>query len=186
MIGLLTTSVLSQAAPAVWNTSYIAQGVRPGAKVGLELALAESETSRSRRGEERTTTRTLLIEPALQGWYHWGNHTPLTAGGQLIYRRTSHRGWSREALVGQGATYAINAGLTYSLDDSGELTSSRLAGQLMSATSLGFGIGRDTDGAAALAWHLRPTLTIWAPYTSGIAPVFTIEIGIRRTWGEGQ
>lgn len=176
--------MLSQAAPAAVNTSLVAQGVRPGAKVGLEWPLVESQTVRSRRGEERTTTRTLRVEPSLQGWYHWGNHTPLTASGQLIYRRTSHRGWSREALVGQGATYAINAGLTYAFDDSGELTSSRLAGQLMSATSLGLGIGRDTD--AALAWHLRPTLTLWAPYTSGIAPVFTIELGIRRAWGGAQ
>ena len=121
-------------------------------------------------------------------WYHWGNHTPITLSGQLIYRRTSARGWSGEAFFGQGATYAINAGLTYSFDDRGELTSSRLAGQLMSATSAGFGIGRTRAraGGAALAWHLRPTLTVWAPYTSGIAPVATIEIGVRRVWGKDQ
>lgn len=173
--------MLSQAAPAAWSASYIAQGVRPGAKVGLEWALASST------GEgARATTRMLLVEPSLQGWYHWGNHTPLTASAQLIYRRTSHRGWSREAFVGQGATYAINAGLTYSFDDSGELTSSRLAGQLMSATSLGGGIGRGIAGDADLAWHLRPTLTLWTPYTSGIAPVFTIELGIRRAQGGAQ
>ena len=185
MIGLLTTTMLSQAAPTAWSIGYIAQGVRPGARVGLEWTLLESEKNLSRRDEARTTTRKLLVEPALQGWYHWGNHTPLTASGQLIYRRTSHRGWSREVLVGQGATYANNAGLTYSFDDSGALTSSRLAGQLMSATSLGLGIGHDTAGAT-LAWHLRPTLTVWAPYTSGIAPVATIELGLRRAWGGAQ
>ena len=183
MLGLLMTSMLSQASPMVWNTGYIAQGIRPGAKVGVELGLKESEQVRSRQGQERTISRSLLVEPSLQGWYHWGNHTPLTVSGQLIYRRTSPRGWSREAFLGQGATYAINAGLTYSFDDSGTLTSSRLAGQLMSATSLGFGIGR-TPADADIAWHVRPTLMIWAPYTSGIAPVATIEIGIRRAWGE--
>jgi hypothetical protein len=173
LIELLMLSTMALAAPTVWNTSFIAQGIRPGAKIGLEHVLRESE--------EAPVKRSLLIEPSLMGWYHWGNHTPLTVSGQLIYRRTSARGWSREALLGQGATYAINAGKTYVFDDSGEITSSRLAGRLMSATSIGFGLGRTRS---ELAWHIRPTLTMWAPYNSGIAPVFTVEIGVRRTWGE--
>jgi len=195
MSALLMAASLALAAPKknaeplVWNTSYVAQGLRPGFKIGLDYPLAESRKVRdSRRPGKKTVRRALVVEPSVMAWHHWGNHTPITAGAQLIYRKGFGNGRHRELFVGQGATYAINAGRTYSFDDSGELQGSALAGNLMSATSVGFGLGRDLSrrkkGGPDLTWYVRPTATIWAPYNSGVAPVLTIELGVRRAWSQ--
>ncbi len=169
---------------ATWNTSLVAQGWRPGLKLGVELPLAQGERVLTRRGVERRVDRLLLVEPSFTAWHHWGNHTPLTAGGQLIARRVRADGWTSEAFIGQGLTYAINAGTTYEFDDDGELVGSAMAGNWMSASSVGVGLGRDLSRSRGvdLAWHIRPTMTVWAPYNAGVAPVFTVELGVRRAW----
>ena len=153
------------------------QGVRPGVKLGGEYVLS--------RKTRKKANRLLVLEPAVSSWHHWGNHTPVTAGVQLYRRKIKANRGTRELFIGQGVTYAINAGTTYEYDGSGELTGSRLAGHLMSATSIGVGLGYTPKAPRRdhLAWHVRPTVTIWAPYNSGIAPVATIEGGVR--WGTG-
>ena len=166
------------------NTSVLAQGIHPGAKVGVEFPLVDVESVKTRAGEDRTIGRQLVLEPALSFWVHRHNLTPITLSPQLLYRRVGHRGWTPELFVGQGVTYAINAGVTYEFDDQGELVGGALAGRWMSATQLGFGIGRDLSVTRDLdlAWHVRPAMTVWAPYNSGVAPVFSFELGVRRAW----
>ncbi len=192
MLFLLMGACMAQASHAeqsagAWNTSLIAQGWRPGAKLGFEVPLAEREIVRTRRGIERTIDRLWLVEPSFTAWHHPGNHTPLTLGAQLYARRIRAKGWTIEGFVGQGVTYAINAGTTYEFDENDELVGSALAGRWMSATSIGFGLGRDLARSRGvdLAWHLRPTMTVWAPYNAGVAPVFTVELGVRRAWFSG-
>lgn len=190
MISWLLAGSLALAAPKpeplVLNTSFVAQGIRPGFKVGLDYPLLEHKVTRKRAPKgRRTVRRALVVEPALTAWHHPNNMTPVTAGGQLIYRRALGNGRHRELFVGQGATYAFNANPTYELSASGKLEKVPLAGHWMSATSMGFGLGRDLSraGGPDLAWHLRPTLTIWAPYSTGAAPVFTVEVGVRKAHG---
>ncbi len=186
LIGLATPNAAELDA-AAWNTSLVAQGWRPGLKLGVELPLADGEVTRTRRDLERGYDRYLVLEPSFTAWHHPGNHTPLTAGAQIFARRVRSDGRTLEAFVGQGVTYAINAGTTYEFDADGELAGSALAGNWMSATSVGFGVGRDLSRTRGvdLAWHLRPTMTVWAPYNAWIAPVFTLELGLRRAWFDG-
>jgi len=89
--------------------------------------------------------------------------------------------------LGQGATYAINGGETCEFDSSDALICSSTAGNWMSATSMGFGLGRDLSATTDhdLAWHIRPLAILWAPYNSGVAPVFMIEVGVRHSWLSG-
>ncbi|MCB9743581.1 MAG: hypothetical protein H6740_13355 [Alphaproteobacteria bacterium] len=168
----------------VLNTSFVAQGVRPGVKVGMQQPLAHKKITREGLLLERRWQRIVFVEPSLMIWYHWGNMTPLTLSAQLHKERVKPSGWTRGVFIGQGATWAFNAGVTYHFDDAGELVGSRLAGRLMSATSVGMTVGRDLSrkGGPELAWHVRPTATFWAPYNAGFAPVLTLEIGVRRTW----
>jgi hypothetical protein len=190
MIWLCIFSVaLSFATPAPtsldWNTSVIAQGLRPGIQVGVEKPLREWE--RTRKGLWRTHLfhRQLVFEPGFSGWYHRNNHTPMSVDGRLRIRRTRSSGLQREFFIGQGFTYAINAGRTYWFDEDDTLQSSRLAGRAMRSSVVGFGMGMAltlADGSD-IAWHLRPTLTVWNPYNAGLAPVWTVEVGVRRSWG---
>lgn len=170
----------------VWDTGFVAQAWRPGVKLGVEIPLVYRTRTKDRLWGERVIDRELYLEPAFVGWHHWGNHTPLTLQAQLGWRRVGHRGWTREVVLSQGVTYAVNAGVTYGFQGD-ELRGSRLAGRTMSATSMGFGVGRDLNKArgVGLAWHVRPTMTIWAPYNTAIAPVFTVEFGVRRAWLPG-
>lgn len=186
MLSVGLAQPLQQAEDPLWNTSLVFQGVRPGFKLGAEFELAERVKKRPnrRRPPRRRIIRELAIEPSFTAWHHWGNHTPLTLSGQLITRRVKQNGRYREWFVGQGATYAINAGRTYSFDGDGELQGNRMAGRLMSATSVGFGVGREIP-RTALAWHVRPTVTFWAPYLDGAAPVITLEFGVRQAWPFG-
>ncbi len=192
MLLLLTGLCLAQASAAdldasAWNTSLVAQGWRPGLELGFDIPLTEREFVVQRRGVERSQTRLWVVEPSFTAWHHPGNHTPLTLGAQLYRRRIRSDGWTLEGFVGQGVTYAINDGMTYEFDDSGELVGSALAGRWMSASSVGFGVGRDLSRTRGidLAWHLRPTMTVWAPYNTNVAPVFTVELGVRRSWFSG-
>ncbi|MEL6342169.1 MAG: hypothetical protein AAFV53_03490 [Myxococcota bacterium] len=169
--------------PPSWTVSYIAQGVRPGAKVGYDFPVLRRVKRRPNRREgKRAIRRDLAIEPSLSMWHHWGNHTPVTLSAQAIYRRSKPNGRQRELFIGQGLTYAINAGFTYRFDGD-TLDRSLLAGRAMSATSFGFGFGRDLRkkprSNLELTWHARPTVTIWSPYNSGGAPVLTLELGVR-------
>ena len=184
LIGLLCTQLaLAERLPPpprAVNMSLVAQGIRPGVKLGMDIPLLRQQHRSDRRPEGRKLTqRDMSVEPAVSVWHHWGNHTPITAGAQLFYRRGKESGWQRELFVGQGITYAINAGITYSFDQSGTLQGSRLAGRWMSATQVGFGLGRDRSDTD-MAWHVRPTLMVWAPYNDTIAPVFLLEMGVRR------
>lgn len=182
MWGLLFAG-LAMAETTTLNTSLIAQGVRPGAKVGVDVSWKEWERNRPGRREGRQQViHSLQVEPSIQAWHHWGNATPIDVGTQLIYRRTAENGRQCEFLLGQGVTYAINAGMTYSFDDSGTLQGSRLAGNWMSASRVAVGVGRDRSaaGGADLAWHARPTVTLWTPYNTGVAPIFSLEVGVRR------
>lgn len=186
----LTQASAAELDTTAWNTSLIAQAWRPGLKVGVEFPVAERAVVRTRDDLVRSFDRYLVLEPSFTAWHHPGNHTPLTAGAQLHLRRVRVDGWTLEGFVGQGVTYAINAGTTYEFDDDGDLVGSALAGHWMSASSVGFGVGRDLSRTRGLglAWHLRPTMTVWAPYNAGVAPVFTLELGVRRAWffrGEG-
>ena len=180
LIAATASAAPDSVVPRIWNTSLIAQGWRPGVKVGGEYLL-----SRKTYDDKHGTKRHIVLEPSVSAWHHWGNHTPITASAQLYRRKIKSERRTREMFVGLGATYAINAGTTYAFDDSGELTGSALAGNLMAAVSAGVGIGRTPKAPRPgnFAWHLRPTVTIWAPYTSGVAPVFTLEAGVR--WGTG-
>ena len=168
-----------------WNTSYVAQGVRPGVLVGLEFPMHEIERTKQRRRGPRTIHREVLIEPTFSTWIHRGNHTPMTLDGRFRTRRTREDGRQRELFFGFGGTYAFNAGKTYSFSDDGTLKDSRLAGRSMWSVNYGFGYGRtfmQSDGTE-LAWHVRPTLTLWVPYNTGTGAVWSIEMGIRRSWG---
>ena len=165
------------------NTSLIAQGIRPGAKLGVEWMVASQEALHEGRPDGRQrVVHSVHVEPAVQAWHHWGNATPIRAGAQLVYRRTAEGGRQCEVLLGQGVTYAINAGVTYTLQPNGQLEGSRLAGNWMSASSVALGFGRDLSakGTRDISWHARPTLTLWTPYTTGVAPIFSLELGTRR------
>ncbi|MFT5584879.1 MAG: hypothetical protein ACI9VR_002467 [Cognaticolwellia sp.] len=75
--------------------------------------------------------------------YHRQNATPLTPNTQVYARWIRTAGAVRELFIGQGATSAINHGETRELDSSDALICSRLPGNWMSATSIGFGLGRE-------------------------------------------
>jgi hypothetical protein len=178
---------LSHAAPLQWNTSYTAQAWHPGVKLGVELELTEAMVEKTRQERAQTITRQILIEPSFTAWYHRHNHIPLTLSNQLIARWIRPDGKVWELLLGQGVTYAINDGETCEFDSSDDLVCSNLAGNWMSATTLGFGLGRDLSVTSDrdLAWHIRPSTILWAPYNSGFAPVFMVELGVRRAWQSG-
>jgi hypothetical protein len=166
-------TLLSLAMAQDVSVSYFGdQLVHPGLKVGVEYPLL-SRTSRLRSME-----RSLYVAPNLGVTWHPEHHTAAFVNGELGYRRTRESGWKRELILGLGAMRSNNASPTYTPDGDRVL----LDGHTYVMPSVAVGFGRDlTDKRdLPLAWHVRPTLYMQAPYNTSIVPSLALETGI--TW----
>lgn len=188
---LLTTAALAVPAPPQelvpkyrLDTSYVAQALRPGARVAVEKGLWSSPRDRLLTDEQLIREFTGAV--GVMGWWHPYNQTPLMAHAELGFRRTgTFWGFKKEALVGLGMGYAINGGRTYRYNNSGELRGNPLGGRGLIAPSVGIGFGQDLSQVkpkAKVAWHLRGRMHYQWPYNVAGAPVFTVEAGISRPW----
>ena len=155
------------------SVSYFGdQLVHPGVKVGLERPLL-SRTSRWREME-----RTVYVAPNLGLTWHPDHHTALFVNGEVGLRRTRRSGWKREFIVGLGAMRSGNASPTYTAED----RQVRFDGHTYFMSSVAIGFGRDLSGVRdlPLAWHVRPTLYLQAPYNASMVPGVALETGL--TW----
>jgi hypothetical protein len=138
-----------------------------------------SRPYRTRRAEIQKT-REYFVGVDLGVSVHPYNDNLVVAQGVVGTRKTRHQGFTSGFFAGVGPSVAIaNRGI-WRVDD-GEIRRGGLPSRPSWTTSVGWEYGVDLArrNRGPIAWYVRPTLSLWTPWTTPVVPIVHVDIGVR-------
>lgn len=152
-----------------------------GMRAGLELPLSSLTINRNKRNgsvKQRTKYR---FATANVGWYHHATfHTNVLVTAGVGRRRVRPKGYFTDASLELGYSRTFIGGTTYSVSETGEVTTKSNAGYHYAAISTGSSAGYDFSVTQNLpiSAYSRLNLLLLLPYNGTIYPRIGLELGI--------
>ncbi|MBS4013150.1 MAG: hypothetical protein KGZ97_05240 [Bacteroidetes bacterium] len=162
------------------RASYVSALLSPGGKIGLEYPYKYREIEKYKRDKTIIHYKERYIVISLGSYYQQGFHTNLMLQAEWTFRKQRSRGmyFDYSPVIGLSRTFID--GTTYSVDDSGNVSVVKYAGDyygiLGASISLGYNFGMRSN--RPIKMFLKPSLLVLFPYSNMIYPRPTIELGL--------
>ncbi len=160
------------------NLAYMAGSIRhPGVKIGLTYSIKHWEKEKIKR-KTKIKTKQLVLNPQI-GWYnHKQNHSALLSSIELGYQtRNNKRNFKHTWALGLGMVNQFNEGITYIIDDSGNLQENKLASRAYLTPNLAYDFTHKLN--KTLDIYTRASLGFKLNYNSFFSILPLAEIGIK-------
>lgn len=163
--------------------SYVGNlGWQPGLSVGLEVPIWEKLNEKTKRnGKVKDKYRFWCLTGNAGFWVHPHSYSAQFIRAGVLWRKVRTRGGKFEAALYLGVVNRFNAGPTYTVRDDGTVKKRFWDGSIYAMPTLMVGFGKDhlfAPKPRKFAWHIRPQMSLLAPYNTSVLPGFGLEVGV--------
>ena len=161
--------------------SYNSSLIYPGLTTGIEFPIRYIDVMVSNNQKVvRYYSKGRFISGSLN-WYHHPNfHDNLYITAEWVMRRTKYTGFISEFSAGPGYSRTFLGGITYKVNDQGNISIHKLAGYNYAMITIGGGFGYDFSMKKQLPFSGIATMNLISmfPYNSTIYFRPVLELGI--------
>lgn len=164
-----------------WQFSYSGDLIiRHGVQVGYQIPLKNWNKVKTKKGQEITKYKSLNSGVDFSYYWQKQNHHGFTFSPYFAYQRIKQNGKYFQIKIGLGYHRSFVDGITYAVDDQGNVESKKFVGQNTFYNSLSFDFGKDLriKKGKPIRWFLQFGLNGRFPYNKSYLPGIHTGAGI--------
>lgn len=170
------------AKPSIRLSYYGHNYFRPGLSAGLEQPIWEKRKEKEKRnGKVKVKHRFWFLAADISAWYHPNSYSAQSLRAGALWRKVRNRGGKFEAALYLGVVNRFNNGRTYTVREDGTVKTRFWDSRIYFMPTVALGFGKDhlyAKKSRPIAWHIRPTVSLWMPYNTIATPAFGLETGV--------
>jgi hypothetical protein len=165
--------------PCTLFASFLMQGPYPGFRVGVELPLKKTNYEKS---SIPMKTKEQAAQFSVGFYHHGGFNTNFFLTSEYAFRRTGAKGFISEIKAGLSLSRTFLGASAYEVDEKGQVSQQKGAGNFYFMPSLSFGLGKDfskTTAKLPLSIYTNFNAVGLLPYNGFVLPLPIFELGVR-------